>query len=571
MKKLLFALALGIVLVLAIASVASADNGPHGGFNGSTDACASCHRIHSAVSNDEMLLVASNIYTLCTNCHDGTGAATNVVDGFYDTGLVAGVDRTSTGTMHKTLPTAPEGEAGYGLFGGGFVNARMLTDWGNAKNEGTSAALCPDIVTPTTNLPANCGLADTTLNAPADRNNSLTSWARFNAYDTGPAMPASRPTTSNHDVSTVARSGTVWGSGTYVAAGTLAGNWGAATWTGVGTATSQLECTSCHTPHGNGGIFNGKAYPSYRLLSYTPKNSNGFETATEVGTTGWWDIDLTWNASTPGAGQWNPAALVLSGNTVVPFASGVFLPDPAFKWYTPNTDVDLDYTIAAHSGKLASATALSSVSAIKFAGRGDYGAQANMYKRPRYVTGDFTTSTALGATYLGCRDASNVFTTGAGNVIGNCALYGAAATVANSFNNVAPHDVAGYWCSTCHDRYFAPGGSSATTGSRVDSTANAGVDPGYHYRHRAQQNSANIGTGVTTCLDCHNSHGTAATSNGFAALAQTATAMNASYAGGSVLLKGDNRAICVRCHSGAAPNTTFFNVSTSPYAPTSIP
>ena len=38
MKKFLFALALGALLVLALATTVTADNGPHGGFNGSTDA-----------------------------------------------------------------------------------------------------------------------------------------------------------------------------------------------------------------------------------------------------------------------------------------------------------------------------------------------------------------------------------------------------------------------------------------------------------------------------------------------------------------------------------------------------
>ncbi|MEI6289223.1 MAG: cytochrome c3 family protein, partial [Chloroflexota bacterium] len=121
MKKLLFAVVLVLLILAALSSTALADNGPHGRFNGSTDACASCHRIHSAVSGDGMQLVHSEVYDLCTACHDGSGAATNVVDGYYD-------------TAHTTKSTT-EGQADHGLFGGGFVNTRMLTDYGNTATQ----------------------------------------------------------------------------------------------------------------------------------------------------------------------------------------------------------------------------------------------------------------------------------------------------------------------------------------------------------------------------------------------------------------------------------------------------
>lgn len=106
MKKLLIAMVLGALLVLALATVALADNGPHGGWTtDNEDACASCHRIHTAQSADGFLLKDADIYTLCMSCHDGTGAATNVKDGTYVSGT--------------------EGSAGEGLFGGGFENVPM--------------------------------------------------------------------------------------------------------------------------------------------------------------------------------------------------------------------------------------------------------------------------------------------------------------------------------------------------------------------------------------------------------------------------------------------------------------
>ena len=491
MKKFLIALALGIVLVLALATVASADNGPHGGFNGSTDACASCHRAHSAVSADGMLLVASDIYTLCTNCHDGTGAYTNVVDGYYDT---------QVGDPGKAAFVGTQGDAGIGLFGGGFVNARMLTDYGNASNEG--------------------GLAAATNNVAADQNTSVTSWARLNAYDTVAAAPVARATTSNHGVSAVGRTGTVWGSGNISAAAFSGGTF---------TGATELECTSCHNPHGNAGInAAGQPVPSYRLLDYTPAGSNGFEVAAQVSTTGYWDTDMTWAA----------AAGLGAGVPIVPSAAGVLVPDRATKWYSVNNDITKDGMLGAYRSRTAAAPAVAEIYVANFAGQGDYMGRYYGYMRP---AGAVVAPPALPATgtAISCANGVGVPT----NPPTPCA-----ATTGTAFNNVTPHDALGFWCSTCHDRYLAPGGASRTTDSG---------DANYHYRHRSQGTGATLGTGAYTCVDCHNAHGTVAT-------ASSALASDASYAKGSVLLKADNRAVCSRCHAAAV---NFFNVTNSPLAP----
>ena len=153
MKKLMIALVISILIVLATVITVVADNGPHGGFAASTDACASCHRAHSAQFGSNALLI-SDPETLCLSCHDGTGAGTNVEDGVY---LQSGSDA-HTGVANSVV----EGTNGASLFGGGFVNALMATTWSGA----------------------------TTANAA------------FNA--------TSKPVTSVHNVGT---SGTVWGSG----------------------------------------------------------------------------------------------------------------------------------------------------------------------------------------------------------------------------------------------------------------------------------------------------------------------------------------------------------------------
>ena len=110
MKKLLFALVLGLLLVAALATVAMADNGPHGAFAANTDACANCHRVHTAQYGSNSLL-KMDPEALCLSCHGttGTGAQTNVQDGVYRSG--------------------GEGAAAKSLLAGGFDNALMATTW----------------------------------------------------------------------------------------------------------------------------------------------------------------------------------------------------------------------------------------------------------------------------------------------------------------------------------------------------------------------------------------------------------------------------------------------------------
>ena len=125
MKKLLLAIPFVLALVLLSYGLALADNGPHGGFAPATDACAGCHRAHTAT---QAKLLLSSSTALCQTCHGstGTGADTNVIDGVY-----ANRDLT-------TEPTA-EGVAGRSLKGGGLTNALMDTN-DNGTADGTSRA-----------------------------------------------------------------------------------------------------------------------------------------------------------------------------------------------------------------------------------------------------------------------------------------------------------------------------------------------------------------------------------------------------------------------------------------------
>lgn len=89
-----------IFLLLLTALPVRADNGPHGGYTPTTDACAGCHRAHTAAG--PALLIQPSVSALCITCHGSAaaGANTNVADGLDES-----VNRS--------------------LRGGGFVNVIM--------------------------------------------------------------------------------------------------------------------------------------------------------------------------------------------------------------------------------------------------------------------------------------------------------------------------------------------------------------------------------------------------------------------------------------------------------------
>lgn len=442
MKKILFAAILGILFVAALATTVMADNGPHGGFTATTDACASCHRAHTARSADGYLLVASDVEALCFSCHDGTGAYTNVVDGYYD----------NTTAKDPTFNNGPlQGDPGEPLFGGGFVNTRAMH-----------------------------------------------TWTGKNAYDATVTLTAA-PVTSTHDVSGTA-TGTVWGSGDINTGngGTLAGG-------------ATLECTSCHDPHGNagrtGGVHTGAPTASYRILRFQPVGSNGFET------TG------------PSAAYFVSAGVTESGTL-----GGVYIADVATKWYTPNTNVTIDPSVAAYRSRYDSAAGAQTPYQAYIQGLGDWAGRTYVYQRPAFQAG--RTGNNPNYTYISCPDPVTGLPTGPntpptnGTDAGfNTTACGANLPAGSIWNNTAPMQKLGLWCATCHDRYLA---TNARTTDSGDAT--------FMFRHTSS------GGGVGSCVVCHAAHGTSAamTTN----LAQNAT-LNP---GSSDLLKYDNRSICADCH-----------------------
>lgn len=103
-----------MILTTIMGGIAFAKAGPHQGpfFPENTDACANCHRMHTALGT--YLITETSVFAFCTSCHNGTGANTNVIAGIFE-GTVEGFN------------THNHGEAGEGLNAGGFLNAFYYT------------------------------------------------------------------------------------------------------------------------------------------------------------------------------------------------------------------------------------------------------------------------------------------------------------------------------------------------------------------------------------------------------------------------------------------------------------
>jgi hypothetical protein len=101
------------------------------------------------------------------------------------------------------------------------------------------------------------------------------------------------------------------------------------------------------------------------------------------------------------------------------------------------------------------------------------------------------------------------------------------------------------WCSTCHTRYNAPGGSWGTSST----------DTIFNYRHPT--------TSSLECTKCHVAHGSNAKMPGSQALGTNFSGTypypgGAILSGSSRLLKVDNRGTCQQCHdpTGTVPVPT---------------
>ena len=233
MRRLALLFVGGAVWLILAALPAAADGGPHvmkynnGSVGGITaDGCAACHRLHTSKSPTGYLLVSSEatVTEYCRSCHgaSGTGAATDVDSGVqYNLSGVARDKSTIVGALR----------------GGGFITAYV----------GSGAAY---------RLVSNTGSVSNAKVPVAD------------------VSAAGAKVTSAH----IAIAGTggngltakniVWGSG---ALGNGDGSTGAG-----GDLASEMECTACHNPHGNG---------NYRILQGIPDANGDATTGTTLAAT----------------------------------------------------------------------------------------------------------------------------------------------------------------------------------------------------------------------------------------------------------------------------------------------
>ncbi len=135
MKKFLLIAALALAVAVLWVGVAAADEPPHGGFGPATDACAGCHRAHTAQSSP--LLKAGSIYDLCISCHGVTanGSSANVLLGYWvgtNDSLRGGgfenaiMDTSLDGTAASASVTSKHAVDGMDNYSGG-------TMWGNGN------------------------------------------------------------------------------------------------------------------------------------------------------------------------------------------------------------------------------------------------------------------------------------------------------------------------------------------------------------------------------------------------------------------------------------------------------
>lgn len=146
MKRLISTLLLAMLVLAFAPKMAFAGRGPHeGNYTATTDACAGCHRAHTATSPS---LLMQPTEALCLTCHGSTaaGAQTNVVDGVYGQYRTAGGTYT-TKDPAQTLSPPNEGTVGAPLNGGGFSFYRVqgqaaftaTTSWHDISGASTAA------------------------------------------------------------------------------------------------------------------------------------------------------------------------------------------------------------------------------------------------------------------------------------------------------------------------------------------------------------------------------------------------------------------------------------------------
>jgi predicted CXXCH cytochrome family protein len=513
-RKLALLFAGGALWLFICAVQVLADGGPHvltnnNGTTGLAGDCAACHRAHTAQAAD---LLREEVPGLCTNCHNGTKATTDVVDGvqFVPTG-VAGTYQGSTvlgalrgggfsyalinssnaarlvygGTQAMTIAGDPTGGTFTLTFKGqttdpiaysasaATVQAELvaLSTIGSSTTYTGSTAASNMSGTSTTNVTVSKSGWTYTVNFQNEMRVAvqplMTADASGLTGGTSPSITVADTTAGRTTAavgvlpyaskaavtSTHAGTGTVWGNGEVGS--------------GPGPDVS-LDCAKCHNPHGNG---------QYRILQTTPGE------------------------------DW------ASGTSFEEALQAVEVAD------VPNSSVVHNYTV------------LPGVQAADVITAGYTSTQGDYFRKKYDPSG-----AANWTNYYLKTDPMNT------------GWNGTNPTNAAANGGVAPANTSGLmtaWCITCHTRYSglrSAGGPS----SLVD---NSGGDDLFMFKH---------GTTSIGCEQCHVSHG----SN---ALMTAAASSTVEWPGGTTgsadsrLLKVDNRGTCNLCHDPTGtvdPGTT---------------
>ncbi|MFN8630574.1 MAG: cytochrome c3 family protein [Chloroflexota bacterium] len=317
-KRFALLVAAGVLWLFVAALPAFADGGPHvmtvnNGTSGMNGDCASCHRAHTAEAAD---LLTADMPALCTNCHNGTKATTDVVDGvqFTPTGvggtyqqattlgalrgggfsyaLMGSAARLSTGGSQTIVLSAGPASGSFTLTFNGQTtgaiawNATAATFGTNITNALFALSSVNNGVNNTTYAPAGVGNSGTTYPqnitaayTAATRTITLTMRNQFaispqplvsvgsnTLVDAGAA--AVTTTVADTTQSAVREAGYIGvkalanktaTTSTHEGLGTVWGN--GAVNSGAGATGVTLDCAKCHNPHGNG---------QYRILQTEP-------------------------------------------------------------------------------------------------------------------------------------------------------------------------------------------------------------------------------------------------------------------------------------------------------------
>lgn len=251
MKKFIYLVVLVVTFAL-MGGVAMAADNPHGPFLDNTTLCGSCHRAHTAKS--VYLLSESSAFNMCKECHDGSGADCDVINGNY---VVDGTwDRTSTlvvapGVGAGALAVIPVVDAA-----GFAVGQTVWTGAVGAAHTAMESSLITAVDTVldkiTVDALTTALIAGNTVQNGNDASLDHTTWGD----PTKPLMGGGFAKVRNVSVTSkhfnITNGNTYWGV-----------QFGEAT--APGTALATLDCVSCHLPHRSG---------NYRLLRGEPKGAN---------------------------------------------------------------------------------------------------------------------------------------------------------------------------------------------------------------------------------------------------------------------------------------------------------